>query len=143
MAFIENPKNGWASIVFGDYSHAASYLTDVPFDCLDAMIYALQEGADFCVSFEGEDQGDVKVIADDYTAYVIEESDEPVLRKFDVTKLDIAKALCDDIENELNSWVFWNINWDEQMEADSRVKRFIEKLATLKGLIVLENTKNA
>jgi hypothetical protein len=143
MVFLENPKNGWVSIVFGDYSHAASYLTDVPFDCLDAMIYALQEGVDFCVSFEGEDQGDIKVIADNYTAYVIEESDEPVLRKFDVTKLDIAKALCNDIENELNEWAFWDIDRDEQEEANSRVKRFIEKLATLKGLIALENTENA
>ena len=114
MAFLENPKNGWVSIVLGDYSRAASYLTDVPFDCLDAMIYALKEGFDFCVSFDGEGQGDFKVIADDYTTYVIEESDEPVLRKFNVTRLDIAKALFDDIENELNDWVFWNIDRDEQ-----------------------------
>ena len=143
MAFLVNPKNGWVSIVLGDYSRAASYLTDVPFDCLDAMIYSLKEGADFCVSFDGEGQGDFKVVSDDFRTYLIEEGTESALKVFDITRKDIAKSLCEDIEANLNEWVFWNIDQDEQAEADSRVKKFIEKLVILKGLIALENTKNA
>ena len=45
---------GWCTVTFGDFTFSASYLTDVPFDCLKAAIKWLTDRTVFAVNFDGE-----------------------------------------------------------------------------------------
>ena len=39
---LTKPRYGWTNLRIGDICYPASYLNDVPIDCLDAFIYALK-----------------------------------------------------------------------------------------------------
>ena len=39
---LSRPKNGWSTLKIGNFSSRVSYLTDVPYECLNACLAALK-----------------------------------------------------------------------------------------------------
>ena len=112
MKFLSTPKHGWSTLTLKDkhkkFSIPVSYLTDIPFDCLDMCISSLKNKHDLCLNFETEGKGDVKVIADDYTTYVIHETDKPKLIVFDdITKTDIIDSIHHHMDKDIDEWAKW------------------------------------
>jgi hypothetical protein len=113
-------------------------MTDVAMDCLDAMIHALKDRADFCASFDAEGWT-FKVLSDDYRTYVIEEKNGPVLHSIErINKSDLAYSLYDDILRCREDWA-----WDEDAAEDGnaeaawreRLEEIERKLCILQGLL--------
>ena len=46
---FDRSSGGCVNLYIGDYDYEITYMTDVPGDFLNAMIFALQEDNDFCV----------------------------------------------------------------------------------------------
>jgi hypothetical protein len=104
---LAKPSCGWTYVTIGDFTGPASYLTDVPMDCMSHMIDALEDGRDFCASFDAEGWS-YKVISDEYWTAVIEEKNGPVLHTIDgVNKFDLAKELIADVKENLDAWADW------------------------------------
>ena len=73
---FSKPCCGWTDITIKDstnkFNAPASYLTDVPNDCLDAFIQALQNHSSVVIDFDAEGW-DYKLVCSAYDTYIIEE----------------------------------------------------------------------
>lgn len=101
---LGKPAFGWTHIKIGNFEGPASYLTDVPIDCLKNMIFALKNRSDFIVSFDAEGWT-YKVVSDCYRTIVIIEKDEtPEIILSDINRDELAKELYFDIKNNKEDW---------------------------------------
>lgn len=48
------PKAGWTNVEIGKFKGRASYLTDIPFECLDAFTFALTYNMPMSIWFDAE-----------------------------------------------------------------------------------------
>lgn len=106
---LTKPEAGWTNVKIGDYECQASYLTNVPMDCLNSMINAIQNYLPFCVDFDAEGWF-FTVISSSYIydTYVIEDKEEAKVHQYDNIKLtDLAKELYRDINENLDDWNMW------------------------------------
>ena len=100
---ISSPKYGWCNFDLGDFHGRPSYLTDVPFDLLQAFIDLHTKGSG-CVWFD-EEGTEFTLVLNPYSIFVIEEKDEPILHDcFKIKIGDIEKEFINDIESDLNGW---------------------------------------
>jgi hypothetical protein len=149
---LSNPKCGWVDVIIESntiepFVGYASYLTEVPLDCLDNMIFALENYSDFITSFDAEGWM-YKVIADEYRTYVIVERDKPELLIFDNKDIfDLANEIVDDISKDIDEWSRWSCSIDIdddgnliQSQVEDYKNTLLEKIDTLKK--VIENRKN-
>lgn len=129
---LSNVECGWCDVTIGNFEDQASYLTDVPMQCLQSAIYALRDGLDFCVTFDTEGRGDFSVIAGFYCTTIVRE-DELSVVNWNYDKLTLAKEIHDDISSQINKWVDWNLDYEVDFrEAFERRKRkLLEKLDEL------------
>lgn len=131
---LSEPKFGWTSIEIESFFSRASYLTDIPTDCLSNMIIALKENIDFTLDCDAEGYT-FKIVSDNESTYIIECKDGIKAYLFNKTKQDLAKEIYEDISNHLDAWCHFNTDSEEDnMFAIYRVN-FIQYLNELKKLI--------
>lgn len=118
---LTKPDHGWTNLQIGQFSERASYLTDVPNDCLDAFIYALQNKVPITVFFDAEGW-DFHLVASYYQSYVIVDKDDAKMFAFDKTVLELAKELYEDINNNFDSWVNWESYDDDDTDEEKEIK---------------------
>lgn len=129
------PKHGWVLINIGSFSDRASYLTEVPLDCLDSIIYALENKTDFIVSFDAEGWS-FKIISDYYRTFIIEEKDFPKLLTLEnINKEMLAKEIYQDISENIDNWSNWSCSIENEEDILNYKKELNIKLEKLKSLI--------
>lgn len=139
------PKYGWTNVEIGEFYAPASYIRDVGIDCLESMIYALENKRDFCETFDAEGY-EYKVIADDYRVYIINESTYPstLVINEEIDKHKLAVELYNDINDNLEDWdnfpCFYiakdeEDDYDESEEYNKYKKYLRELLLKLDSLI--------
>ena len=113
---LTKPNAGWTDVIInGTVIGPASYLTDVPLDCLTAMTYALSRRKNFCLTFDA-DGWDFKIIADNDMTYAIVCKDEITTQAFQMSKQELAKELVKDLLDNLKDWAEWLSYRDEDYE---------------------------
>ena len=104
--FIEIYGAGWCKVRLGDIYSRASYITDVPGDCLDSMITALKFDMDFEVDFNAEGW-EFEVCADSEQCYFNFYNGEH--HTIDtMNKYDLAIVIAKNIRDDLGSWQRWS-----------------------------------
>lgn len=134
---LANPKYGWTNVSIGEFNECASYLTDVPNDCLDAFIYARENGFPAVVYFDAEGY-EYYLIASYFESFITIEKDELKTYRFDLGLVDLAKELIDDIEQNIDEWADWQCykEYDEnQLKINKR--KLEQKIRRLKQLIAI------
>lgn len=133
---LTKPFAGWTNVEIGDFSAPASYLTEVPIECLDIMINSLRKRIDFCASFDAEGWT-YKVISDYYRTYIIIEDDSLELKIIDKDMFSLANELITDIENNIDSWSHWSLS--EEYDGKEAIEKYkqdlLEKIQELKEQI--------
>ena len=135
---LSKPCAGWTKVTIGDFEGRASYMTDVPMDCLIAFINALEYNIPASVLFDEEGSGFTLVTSVDGT-YIISEREE--LKLFVINKgfLKLVRELINDIEDNLEDWVLWDYDYEFHNDSEGilnerrniikkRVKRLKELL---------------
>jgi hypothetical protein len=134
---LSKPRYGWTNVTIGDFSERASYLTDVPIQCLQSFVSMLKYKLPFAVNFDAEGWEYVVVITDFEAHILSNKCDNGHFYKWiDIRKEDLAKELISDIENHFDCWVDWMC--DEYMSEESWNKRVAQirfLLDELKGAI--------
>lgn len=133
---ISNPRHGWVSVIIGEFNERASYLTDIPNDCLDAFIFAREKGAPAVIYFDAEGY-DYHLVASCFYSYIILEKDELEVRQFGLSFMELANELADDIERNIDEWADWqsyNQYSDEELKKNKR--RLEQKIGRLRQLLV-------
>lgn len=130
---IDNPKHGWCNFQLGDFKGHPSYLTDVPLDLLDAFIDYHIKGTG--TAWFDEEGADFTLVINPYSIFIIAERYETVLYEFpDVRIEELEKELINDIESDLNEWMYFipTDEWEEIIEHRNTIR---QKIAKLKKLI--------
>lgn len=133
---IEKPKYGWTNIKLNYDVYSASYLTDVPTDCLDSLINSFYTDLPFCVNFDTEGSY-FTIICSPYIydeVEVIKYENEKILITYENINF---KQLCEEIYNDINDnlddWVNW---WLDEEDKDNKRKNELKfKLDELKCLM--------
>jgi len=129
---LTTPLHGWTHIQFKNFSERASYLTDVPNDCLDAFIYALQTNKPAIVYFDAEGY-DFHLVSSFYRSYIIRDKEDNKVDIHVIEKgiIELAKELVYDIENDFDAWLNWECYDDSEEYAETNKDVFKEKLSLL------------
>ena len=130
---LTKPSHGWTDLHIDNFSERASYLTDIPNDCLDAFIYALQNGNPAVIFFDAEGW-DFHLIASYYCSYVVVDKDNAEVYVIDKTIKELAKELYNDINNNFDDWLDWDL-YDTIEEREKNKRGLRNKLAQLYLLI--------
>ena len=135
---LSKPYAGWTKVTIEDFEGRASYMTDVPMDCLIAFINALEYNIPASVLFDEEGTEFTLVTSTDGT-YVISEREESKLFVINKRFSKLARELKNDIEDNLEDWVLWDYDYEFHNDSEGilnerrniikkRVKRLKELL---------------
>lgn len=104
--FLDIYGTGWCLVRLGDIYSRASYITDVPYDCLSSIINAIKNDEDFHVDFDGEGWA-FDVRADNEQCYFNFRGGER--HAFDtMNKYDLAIVIYRNIRFDFQSWQGWS-----------------------------------
>lgn len=131
---LSKPSVGWTTVKLGDFEDRASYLTDVPHDCLDAFIYTLENHRPAVVFFDAEGWN-YHIVFSYYTTYILMEKDELEVYEVELDFTELAKELVDDIEQNIDDWANWDICFEDEFIENKKLLE--EKTFILKELLKL------
>ncbi|MBR1586571.1 MAG: hypothetical protein IJ662_13605 [Clostridia bacterium] len=139
---LGKPENGWALFQLGseETAYDLSYLTDVALDWLSQAIHGLKTMDVFSVHGYCE-PGRMVCTVSFWCCYVIFEEDDRApachdVRQIHVSMLDFCRALHRDISENLDAWVNWNGDVEEdEAAAGKRRSEIQQKLDELKQWI--------
>ena len=141
---FSKPKNGWTEITISDdiseFKAPASYITNIPNDCLDTFIYALENHCSVVIDFDAEGW-EYKLICSEYDTYIIEDKDECKVYHFNITLNKIVKEFLNDLENNIEDWVLWDCyddDDDETIMSDILYDIYVDKINKLKRLLKIK-----
>lgn len=137
---LSTPKCGWTRVSCGKADIGpASYLTDVPGDCLDAFIsyFSGKTGQSFCLEFdaEGYSVGILEFGSSLYQVSTATEDGSLDIREISPSRMGLteyalpgrmlkalASELISDIRGSLDGWVYW-LDGPDELGTDAAVKR--------------------
>lgn len=131
---LSNPKHGWCNVNIGDFKGSASYLEDVPFNCVDAFISYFTKSNNInsiAITFD-EEGNDFILVCDYYDTYVIINRDKQKIKYIeDIDIRQLAIELLEDLERDFDAWVNW-LSYDEPDEGrEENLRNRIEELREL------------
>ncbi len=134
---LGKPDCGWSKVTIGSFHEYASYLTNVPFDCMNACIRRIKDNAPLEMTFDAEGPGLFFVSADSkHTVITWDEDPEGTVCIPDVNDVQLIGEIIHDIDRYQ---VKWRDEWD-----GVPLKELRQKLAELKALAAdWEPLKNA
>lgn len=130
---FNTPDCGWCHVELGKFKGSASYLTDVPYDVLDALIKHFEHGDIMGVYFD-EEGSDFILVIDRLYSYIIATRETDKLYKIDIYNDELAKEIISDIENNINGWADW-LSYDDELNVDDRKSKLQEMIEKLKELL--------
>ena len=123
---FQKPECGWTDFSLGEYKSRASYLTNIPQDCIDAFTYGLKNNKPVVVYFDAEGW-EFYLVCDYYHSYVIEDKDEPKTYYINKGLVEVAKEFISDIEKHYKEWRHWNFQEDPVNIDLSELKELLNK----------------
>lgn len=146
---LSTPKYGWVDLSICDWKDRASYLTDVPNNLLDSLIFSFESRNPASVSFDAE--GWEYIIVFDWNiTYIIESQDNNELICIDRGLISLANEIYNDISKDIDEWAKWDYDIDfsdKDKESYSYMKweegknNLKKKLEKLKNLIESEEDR--
>ena len=103
---LSKPKYGWSTITIGDWNDRCSYLTDVPFQLLEAMYRSCKNHEPAAAKLDAEGW-EYTIVFDWHETHIIIEKDDYELKTIKINRDDLAKELIEDIRTNINDWASW------------------------------------
>lgn len=131
---LVNPKHGWCNVNIGDFKGTASYLNDVPFNCLDAFIsYFTKSNCINSIAICFDEEGsDFILVCDYYDTYIIINRNKQKLKHVkDINIQQLAIELLEDLERDFDAWVNWLCYDEPEKDRADELRLRIEKLKQL------------
>ena len=142
---LERPSCGWVDVHLGDFCDRASYLTDVIYDVLEALIQILECNGSASASVYFDAEGwEWYMVFTWYETFIIDYpyrtdeeymnsvDDKPELTVIDMRIEDIAKEVIKDFEKDYDEWISWNPEGESE-ERTKELEGMIEKLKKIVG----------
>ena len=130
---LEKPVDGWSFIKIGSFQSRISYLTNVPFDCLNACMSSLKYNLPVSIYFDAE--GWEFIISSSYeNTFIIvdDENRDTDLITIQMNSTNFVKEIVHDIECNLDEWSLWNISCDSMYEENKKnLAKLIDDLKSI------------
>lgn len=127
---FSKPSNGWTDIDILEFEGVASYLTDVPMDCLKGCIFAIKNHVPFSFFFDEEGSQGILTSYGNHT-YIVHEMEEVQVYQIDLPFLALAREIAEDMETYLDEWINWFTYEDEDLERTKTLKNALVELKEL------------
>jgi hypothetical protein len=114
---LTKPSCGWTSLEIEGKKFRASYLTDIPNDCIDAFVYGLKNHRPVTIYFDGEGI-ESYLVCDNYFSYIIFIADKEMVFSFNKGIKELSQEFVKDIEENYEEWIYWNGYDDILLEID-------------------------
>lgn len=126
------PEYGWVSFKIGSFADRASYLTDIHFDILDAILCAKKTHSPIVFKMDAEGWENIVVI-DTCEVYIINnEKETSRLFSFDIGEKDIIKEIISDISKNIDSWAEWDCQPVTVFRTNERKDALLRKIEEVK-----------
>ena len=103
MKMIDDINHGWASFEIENFYAPLSYLTDVPFDVMNALITYKDTG---CCSVWFDCEGwNFTLTITPYNSFIISEKDKAELIELSIQPEELINTLYADIINNEDAWI--------------------------------------
>lgn len=122
------PVVGWVEIMIGELQLSGSYLTDIPYDALQACIHSIKNNAPLTLYIDEEGTTDF-IVSYYNSTYVIRESDEIEYYSCNKDFRELIKEIIEDIERDFSEWIIEFTYLDDEEEL---YKKWVKQL---KGLL--------
>lgn len=132
VSMLSKPKYGWSTLKIGNFTSRISYLTDVPFDSLNASLASLKYGTSLSIGFDAEGW-EFDIMSNKLCTFIImnNEEGEDVLIKESVSKEELIKEIVDDIELNVSEWAFWDLDEYVVEKNKENILNLIKEIRTL------------
>ena len=128
--FLFHSGHGWCNLNIGGFTGRASYLTDVPFDFLDAFENYINYSS-VPVIFCDEEGSEFRLVIEKLCIYIIiEREEEPKIMIIDIKRKDFITGILSDIEEQLDGLV--NDFSYEDLDETTILQRKIDALTKIK-----------
>lgn len=128
---LTQPGYGWSSINLQNettqFHFPVSYLTDIPADVLTGCIHFCKDGVS-AIHFDGESEGELTLVLTQTELYVI--TDDSFLR-FDMSGDTFCTNILHDIRQHMKDWCMFNVDYDDELTAESEHTRLTALCTTL------------
>jgi len=132
---LKCPENGWCNVEIGDFVGTASYLTDVPINCLESFIqyFTKNNGVNSSSIYFDEEGSEFFLVLDYYCTYIIiDRNVNPELKYFDdIGAKQLAQELIEDLERNFEKWVDWECYHDPDKVRAELLRNKIDELKML------------
>lgn len=114
---------GWCNVHIGNFDSSASYLTDVPLDCLDAAKGYIINHEPIRLYFDAEGY-EFDIISDDEKTILhhnmsnVDDKVEIVIEG--ITPIDLIEQIYKDISEDIDGWCEFLLYNDEQEKIENR-----------------------
>lgn len=131
---FSKPRAGWTTINIGEYHGNGSYLTDIPFDFLEAAAYSLENNVPFTLFIDEEG------IESYITSYHMDTFINRIAKDIetyhsDIGFLDLIKEGVEDIEKHIPDWASFCCSVDEEDEVEGRISLLKYLIDALKSYL--------
>lgn len=139
---IKNDGYGWATVSIGGFQDTASYITDVPIDCLNAFINAFRYQLPACVQFDAEGYTYILIATwDEALVCMQKESACDYTVRCSTNLYLLANELIRDIEDNEYSWSMFCDCDSDNIENDAA--KIVDKLDELRSYVRSKDTVNS
>ena len=132
MYMLSKPRNGWVNVEIEEFVGRASYIREVPDDCLDAFILGLKNRLPVVIEFDAEGW-EFTLVSKYYSTFIIVEAEDTKLIEINKTNMELAREIINDIESNIELWSKWSSFVEE--DCDKKKDELLAKLNELKGVL--------
>ena len=132
--FLVLGNAGWCKINIGVICFRASYLTDVPIDCLKSAINYLEHGEEIYIHFDSEGC-DYWIRSSSEMTFITTNGDEIYngISMYNIDAFELSKVIYRDISSNIDGWCDFLISFDsmEWNNHKDNMTKLLNKLSWL------------
>lgn len=135
---LSKPNAGWTVVTIGKMKFNASYLADIPMDCLTAAKSYLSGDPLLALFFDLEEEGVLYVLSDKLGTFVITETDEwddeindfkYKIDRIGVPAETLIQEIVQDIRMNIHEWADWFCDEGPDPEKHVTIEKLLKEVS--------------
>ena len=119
---LSTPEAGWCNLTIGLWSDRCSYLDDVPVKLLNIFLVLYKDGILHICDFDAEGWEN-HIVFNKMITEITSNKDNGYDTTIYISSEVLAKELISDIRRDIDKWVIWDFNSDNDLTDEQKEKR--------------------
>ncbi len=119
---LSTPEAGWCKLTIGCWSDRCSYLSDVPMKLLKIFLSLYKDSTLHVCNFDAEGWEN-NIIFNKKMTLITSDKDNGYETTINISSDTLAKELIADIRRDIDKWVIWDFNSEDEFTDDQKEQR--------------------